>query len=210
MNEVNLSPTCPWFPAQFAGIVQKEMRAVGGGQGEAVVMGGVTGGVTGGRVRRIAAVVAAAGVGAVLVAGTARADDGGRPFRLEMSGAQEFNGAGLPSNVHGDADRGSIELRLNPGQEEVCFTVGELTLTAGEPLPTAGHIHVAPAGIAGPIVVHLFDASTAPASYPTGTSCVPAPRALILDILHDPSAYYVNLHNPPPFHPGGVVRAQLG
>ena len=159
--------------------------------------------------RIVGPAVAALAIGTALLAGTAGAANGGRPFRLEMSGAQEFNSQGIPSNPHGDADRGTIELRLNPGQEEVCWSVSELTLTAGEALPRDAHIHEAPAGIAGPVVIPLFSASTAPLSYPTGTSCVTAPRALILEILHEPSAYYVNLHNNPP-HPGGVVRAQLG
>lgn len=161
------------------------------------------------RVRTIFGMAAA--VAAALVAGPAGADDGGRPFRLEMSGAQEFNAGGVPINPHGDDDHGSIELRLNPGQEEVCWTVGEITMTAGEALPTAAHIHQAPAGVAGPVVIGLFGTPTTPApptSYPTGTTCVAADRALILDVFGDPSGYYVNLHNPT--HPGGVMRAQLG
>ena len=161
-------------------------------------------------VRIVGPAVAALGIGTVLLTGTAGADNGGRPFRLQMSGAQEFNNAGLPSNPHGDADRGTIKLTLNPGQEEVCWSVSELTLTPGEALPSAGHIHEAPAGIAGPIVVHLFGGAVpAPTSYPTGTSCVTASRDLIREIMRNPEDYYVNLHNNPP-HPGGVVRAQLG
>lgn len=160
---------------------------------------------------RVIGAVAMAAAGLMLTGGTAAADNGGRPYRLDLSGAEEFNAAGAPINPHGAADHGSIELRLNPGQEEVCWTVGAITLTAGDSLPTAAHIHVAPAGVAGPIVIGLFGAGTphaAPTSYPTGTNCVSADRDLIRTILHDPSAYYVNLHNVP--HGGGVMRAQLG
>jgi hypothetical protein len=145
-------------------------------------------------------------LGSVLLSGPTVADDGGKTFRLTLSGANEFNAAGAPINPHGDADRGSITLRLNPGQEEVCWSVDELTLTSGEALPHAAHIHLAPAGVAGPVVVDLF-AGSAPASYPTATTCVAAPRAGILAIIRDPDAYYVNLHNAQ--HPAGVVRAQL-
>jgi hypothetical protein len=144
------------------------------------------------RVRVIAVAVAAALLGPALMSGTTIAD-GGKPFRLAMSGANEFNAAGVPINPHGDADRGVITLRLNPGREEVCWSVDQLTLTAGEALPHVAHIHLA---------------VPAPTSYPTGTTCVPAPREGILAIIKDPSAYYVNLHNAQ--HPGGVVRAQLG
>ena len=163
-----------------------------------------------GRARVIGAAVAAAMLGSVLLSGTTVADDGGKPFRLAMSGANEFNAAGVPINPHGDADRGSITLRLNPGQEEVCWSVDELTLTSGEALPHVAHIHLAPAGVAGPVVVDLFGGSApvpAPTSYPTATTCVPAPREGIIAIIRDPAAYYVNLHNAQ--HPGGVVRAQL-
>ena len=102
-------------------------------------------------------------------------------------------------------------MRLNPGREEVCWTVGAITLTSGEALPHVAHIHLAPAGVAGPVVVDLFGGSApvaAPTSYPTGTTCVPAPREQIRAIILDPAAYYVNLHNAQ--HPGGVMRAQLG
>ena len=160
-----------------------------------------------GRARVMGVAVAAALAGTALLSGTTVADDGGKPYRLAMSGANEFNGAGAPINPHGDADRGSITLRLNPGQEEVCWSVDELTLTAGEALPHVAHIHLAPAGVAGPVVIDLF-AGNAPTSYPTDTRCVSAPREGILAIIHDPAAYYVNLHNAQ--HPGGVVRAQLG
>jgi hypothetical protein len=36
---------------------------------------------------------------------------------------------------------------------------------------------------------------------------VHAERALIKQIMHDPSEYYVNLHNAQ--HPAGVMRGQL-
>lgn len=162
-------------------------------------------------VHRIAPALAAVAIGALAVSGSVAADDGGRPFRLALSGSAEFNGAGAPINPHGDNDRGSIVLRLNPGQEEVCWSVGALTLTTGDALPHVAHIHRAPAGIAGGVVIDLFGGSApvpAPTSFPTGTTCVPADRDAVLDIIHDPSAYYVNLHNAQ--HPGGVMRAQLG
>jgi len=154
--------------------------------------------------QRFTLVVAVVATATVLASGAAGAANGGRPFHVVLSGANE-----VPSNPHGDADRGSITLTLNPGQEEVCWSFGAITLTAGEPLPTAGHIHEAPADKAGRPVVTLFGAAPAPpSSYPTGTTCVTADRALIIDILQDPSAYYVNLHNAT--HPDGVMRGQLG
>ena len=107
------------------------------------------------------------------------------------SGANEVNAVGQPINPHGDADRGSIRLRLNPGQEEVCWSLGDITLTSGDALPHVAHIHEAPAGISGPVVVNLFGGAApapAPTAYPTDTTCVPADRADILEIIRNPSA----------------------
>lgn len=153
----------------------------------------------------------AAVAGALLLAGPAGADGaGGRPFRLDLSGSNEFNAAGDPINPHGDADRGSVVLTLNQGQERVCWTFGEITLTAGEALPHVAHIHEAPPGAGGPVRVDLFGTPTtgpAPSSYPTGTTCVHADADRIKDMRQNPENYYVNLHNAQ--HPGGVMRAQL-
>ena len=150
--------------------------------------------------------------GVIVLGTTASAAPGGRPFRIELSGANE-----VPTNAHGAADRGSIVLTLNQGLGMVCYTLGELTLTAGEPLPTGGHIHEAPAGDAGPVVLTLFGGPAnmapttnlpPPSDYPTDTRCIEGvDRDLIKEIRQNPENYYVNLHNMT--HPAGVVRGQL-
>ncbi|MGH9282163.1 MAG: CHRD domain-containing protein [Acidimicrobiales bacterium] len=159
----------------------------------------------------------AIGVGAVvlgvvtLVPGAgAAADDGGRPFELDLSGANEFNASGVPINPHGDDDRGTGSITINPGLGEVCFEFGALTLTAGDALPNNAHIHRAPAGVAGPVVVPLFGSqgAAAPTSYPTESTCVgDVDRALLIEIIQHPDEFYVNLHNAQ--HPAGVMRDQL-
>jgi hypothetical protein len=150
-------------------------------------------------------------VGALGPAG-AGASEGGRTFRIALSGANE-----VPPNAHGDADRGSVTLTINLGQRTVCWQFGELTLTAGEPLPHIGHIHEAPAGVQGGIVLTLFGAPPntggvntppAPTAYPTDTVCLEnVSRELLINIFSDPAQYYVNLHNTT--HGSGVVRGQL-
>ncbi len=162
------------------------------------------------RFRLLALLLPALMLTIALSVGTALADNGGRPFNLALSGANEFDAAGQPINPHGDADRGSVTLTINPGQEEVCWSFGAITLTAGDALPHVAHVHLAAAGVAGPITVDIFGgaaAAPAPTSYPTGTTCVHGDRDDLSAILRNPGAFYINLHNVQ--HPGGVMRAQL-
>ncbi len=64
---------------------------------------------------------------------------------------------------------------------------------------TGAHIHEAPAGVAGPIVV--------PLSPPVGDGCVPASRELIKEIRKNPESFYVNVHTAG--RPAGAIRGQL-
>ena len=131
--------------------------------------------------------------------GVANADHGGRPLSTTLTGAEEAPGPGDP-NATGQAD-----LTLNQGQREVCFTISWADID-GEVF--AAHIHVAPAGEPGPIVVTLFTGSFAGTGSVSGCA-ENVDRQLIKAIRRDPSAYYVNVHSRPNF-PGGAVRGQLG
>ncbi|HUE98651.1 MAG TPA: CHRD domain-containing protein [Anaerolineales bacterium] len=123
---------------------------------------------------------------------TGIAADGGRRFTVEMTGAAEAPGPGDPDGS------GTAVFRLNHGQGEICY---ELTVSDIEPA-TAAHIHIAPVGEPGPVVVPL----AAPTSG-SSSGCVEVDRALIKAIIQNPEAYYVNVHNAP--FPGGAVRGQL-
>jgi hypothetical protein len=131
--------------------------------------------------------------------GVANAEHGGRPLSTTLTGAEEAPGPGDP-NATGQAD-----LTLNQGQREVCFTISWADID-GEVF--AGHIHLAPAGEPGPIVVTLFTGSFAGTDSVSGCA-ENVDRQLIKAIRRDPSAYYVNVHSRPNF-PGGAVRGQLG
>jgi CHRD domain-containing protein len=122
-------------------------------------------------------------------------DDGGRKFTVFLTGAEEAPGPGDPDGI------GLAVLRLNPGTEQVCFdiTVENITLPA-----TGAHIHEAPAGSPGPIVVPL----TAPDETGHSSGCVQVDREEILEIIRDPEEYYVNVHTLPDFG-AGAVRGQL-
>ena len=146
--------------------------------------------------RRIAALIAVLAV-ALAVAGVASAGDGGRPLSTTLTGAEEVPGPGDP-NATGQAD-----LRLNQGKQRVCF---DLSWADVDGQVSAGHIHVGPVGVAGPIVVGLFAGSFAGTDAVSG--CVQdVDKDLIKDIRQDPSEYYVNVHSGP--FPAGAVRGQL-
>jgi CHRD domain len=72
--------------------------------------------------------------------------------------------------------------------------------------PTLAHIHQAPAGVNGPIVVDLIP----PANGNPGTSsrCIHnLDRELLKEIQQHASGFYVNVHNDP--YPAGAIRGQL-
>lgn len=118
---------------------------------------------------------------------------GGRPFTTSLAGANE-----VPA---GDPDAtGTATVWINPGTGTVCYSWS--VSNAATPI-LAAHIHHAPAGVAGPVVVPL--PPTGPSS---GTGCTTGvDRSLALDIIRHPWDYYVNTHNAE--FPAGAARGQL-
>lgn len=141
----------------------------------------------------LALTAAAAGAASLLTVPSAVADGGGRPIVVEMTGAAERPGPGDPDGS------GTATFAVNPGQGEVCYT---LTVTGIEPA-TAAHIHRAPVDSAGPVVIPL----TAPTDG-MSSGCADVTRELALELIRNPGAFYVNVHNVT--YPPGAVRGQLG
>jgi hypothetical protein len=123
----------------------------------------------------------------------------GRPLSTPLTGAEEAPGPGDP-----DAS-GFATITLNRGRGEVCF---ELSWADIDGTVTASHIHEAPPGTPGPIVVPLFvDESFSGTGSASG--CVSdVDRQLIKAIRQDPAAFYVNIHST--VFPAGAIRGQLG
>lgn len=117
---------------------------------------------------------------------------GGRPFSTPLTGAEEAPGPGDPDGT------GEVVMTLNHGQGEICF---QLTVQNIAPA-TAAHIHRAPFGVAGPVVVGL-----APPTSGFSSGCVSVDRDLIKEIIQNPEDFYVNVHNTA--FPAGAVRGQL-
>ena len=117
---------------------------------------------------------------------------GGKPYDVTLSGAAEVPGPGDPDGS------GTFHATLNPGTGEICYTL----TWEGIATPTAAHIHRAPVDEAGAVVVPLSVDGEGSAS-----DCVEVDRELALEIIRDPGAFYVNVHNAD--YPSGAIRAQL-
>lgn len=138
------------------------------------------------------------GVATVRLAVVAGSDHGGAPFATPM--ATEITST---PPYTGDPDgTGAALITINLGQREVCWELSVANIL----LPgTAAHIHRAPAGVRGGIVVGL----TPPNASGTVAGCASDQNPAVLhDILVDPAAFYVNVHTTD--YPAGAVRGQLG
>jgi hypothetical protein len=129
---------------------------------------------------------------ALLLLGGLQVADANKTLEATLTGANEVGG--------GDPDgSGTALVGLSPAPNQVCFTIDVTNLGT----VTAAHIHHAPAGINGPVVVPL----TAPVGG-SSTGCVTVDATLLKDIMQHPDQYYVNVHTTD--YPGGAIRGQLG
>lgn len=120
---------------------------------------------------------------------------GGAPRVTTLSGAEEVP----PRATEGS---GTALITLNVGQGRVCWELSWDSLTGA---PRAAHIHRAPQGANGPVVVALSVAATASGS---SSDCLEGvDPALVQEIIDYPERFYVNIHTPT--HPGGEIRGQL-
>lgn len=109
-----------------------------------------------------------------------------------LTGASE---APQPGDVDGS---GRAKITLDVENARVCYDLQVANIDR----PMAAHIHKAPPGMAGNIVVGL-----APPTQGTAAGCTEAEAAVVADIAANPSDYYVNVHNAP--YEKGAVRGQL-
>lgn len=94
---------------------------------------------------------------------------------------------------------GTASVKVSDSQ--VCFEVKWTGIKA-----TASHIHLAPKGKAGAIVVPFFKSET-PIGATSKSGCTEVSATLAKAIADNPSAYYVNVHDTE--FPKGAIRGQL-
>ncbi|HVF69313.1 MAG TPA: CHRD domain-containing protein [Xanthomonadales bacterium] len=110
-----------------------------------------------------------------------------------MTGGQEVPTPGDPDGF------GTAKVKVHPAAGKLCVSLWVKNI---EPA-TAAHIHEAPVGVAGPVVVAL----PTPNAQGFASGCVDVASSELTEIKNNPSDYYVNVHNAP--YPGGAVRGQL-
>ena len=140
------------------------------------------------RARTLAAVLLFAGV---LPAGTLAASGA---THLELS-AKLVGSVEVPKGA--PKGHGVVNLTLDVKKRTVCWMFSGIT---GIDKPTASHIHKAPVGKAGPIVVPFGGAFKS-------KGCTKAAKGLITAIEAHPNSYYVNVHTAK--YPAGAIRGQL-
>jgi CHRD domain len=130
----------------------------------------------------------------------ALADEKTATFTIQLSGAAEV--CPTASGTCGGPGTGTATITIDRNARTVCYSI--TTQNVALPL-LAAHIHEAPVGVAGPVVVPLF---TSPVNSAATSGCVTdMNKNLLKDILRNPEEYYVNVHNAP--FPNGAVRGQL-
>lgn len=123
---------------------------------------------------------------------TTSINNGGRPLSAVLLGSNEVPNMGDPDGS------GTFEMTINPGQGTLTY---ELDVTGIEPA-TMAHIHRGEAGVAGGVVVTLI-----PPTDGSSSGTISISKALAKEIMKNPEAYYVNVHNAE--YPGGALRGQL-
>jgi hypothetical protein len=111
-----------------------------------------------------------------------------------MTGEREVPERGDPDGI-GKAD-------VKVFRTKVCYT---LTFKRIAPA-TAAHIHEGRKGVAGPVVVTLFERPNNPVERRI-SRCVDISRSLSKALREHPRRYYINVHNPR--FPDGAIRGQL-
>ena len=148
-------------------------------------------------VLRAAAVLAAAGALALVPVATPAQASAGAAVHDRIFVVVETGAKNTPA-----IDTNGIAVAVflvQPSKDRICYAIAQANLTSDV---TLAHIHKAPVGSNGPVVVPL----TAPVRG-SSRGCVAVADALVTDIAANPQSYYTNVHTV--MFPAGEVRSQL-
>lgn len=134
------------------------------------------------------------GVGVVAAAHTT--------LTVSLSGSAEVPQPGDP-NGKGSGTVSLYPSTDNPTGNNVCYDLKLQAIGA----PVAAHIHEAPVGVSGGVVVDL-EIGSADRRGNRLSNCVTVDQEVVNEILAGPAGYYVNVHTSE--FPGGAIRGQLG
>lgn len=159
------------------------------------------------------AAAAGVGIGTVLMPLAAQAGHSNTLLEAQLDGRQEVAPDGSRAIAGDPNGRGSAYVfGIDGDPTTLCYVlevskIADLDLAPGA--PRAAHIHEGAAGTNGPVEVNL--------AFPQGgqaADCLTEGEAgkgldpgEVQEILANPSAFYVNVHNSE--HPAGAVRGQL-
>jgi hypothetical protein len=101
----------------------------------------------------------------------------------------------------GDPD-GHGNAMIKVYKTKLCYEISVMSIKPA----TEAHIHQGAKGQTGDIVVPM-DQSSFNLPRPTSSGCEPITSSLSMDLMQNPSNYYVNVHNKP--YPDGAIRGQL-
>ncbi|KAG5186090.1 hypothetical protein JKP88DRAFT_276422 [Tribonema minus] len=144
-------------------------------------------------------------------------DDGALAFVTNLSGSSEVADPASPDLPVNNGDNafdinGSARITVD-FKGKICYDImltGDFT-SKGVGAITDGHIHKAPEGQSGPVVVELFSPPTLPSTAPDGTltfsGCAEDKDDVSTELAADTRSYYVNVHSKE--YPGGAARGQL-
>jgi CHRD domain len=150
--------------------------------------------------KRVLSLLVGVAIAALTILVPAGAQSQSQTLSATLTGGQEVPGPG-DSNATGTAT-----VTLKPGQRLVCYSLSWSNIGNGEDTVTDAHIHKAPVGESGPIVVTLFAGESFDET-DSVSRCVTASSRQIAAIIAKPRAYYVNVHSLD--FPAGAIRGQL-
>jgi hypothetical protein len=141
--------------------------------------------------RKVMAILLTLTAGVLIAVGSAPAATGGGSTTVHMTGAQEIP-KGSPKGT------GTFSYQIVTKTSMLCYSLK----WSGIDTPFAAHVHKAPKGTEGPVVIPL--STSAPVKH---SGCVKVKTSLLTAIAKKPSAYYVNIHTKK--YQAGALRGQL-